>query len=259
MVSMPPPLLLLHGFTHTGASWDGVIAALRERYRALAPDIRGHGSAGELAPVTLGAVLADLTSLVASGPQLTVCGYSMGGRIALHLAFALATARTEEEEEEEEEEPSRCQRLVLIGAGPGIADPGERAARRTSDERLAEELEGMTIEQFAARWARTPVLADQPADVSRAAHQDRLRNTPAGLARALRGLGTGALPSLWDRLAELDVPVALVVGERDRKFRETAERMAAWLPDAELVVVPGAGHAVHLEAPDRVAAAIEGR
>ena len=253
MVSMPPPLLLLHGFTHTGASWDGVIAALRERYLALAPDIRGHGSAGELTPVTLGAVLADLTTLASPGP-LTVCGYSLGGRIALHLAFALATARSEEEEE-----PSWCRRLVLIGAGPGIADPGERAARRRSDERLADELEGMTIERFAARWARTPVLADQSADVSRAAHQDRLRNTPAGLARALRGLGAGALPSLWDRLAELDMPVALVVGERDRKFRETAERMAARLPDAELIVVPGAGHAVHLEAPDRVAEAIERR
>jgi 2-succinyl-6-hydroxy-2,4-cyclohexadiene-1-carboxylate synthase len=78
-----------------------------------------------------------------------------------------------------------------------------------------------------------------------------------GLARALRGLGTGALASVWDRLGELTVPVALVVGERDEKFRGIATRMAAGLPRAQVVVVPGAGHAVHLEAPDAVAEVIE--
>ena len=66
------------------------------------------------------------------------------------------------------------------------------------------------------------MLAGQPPDVAAAAHADRLRNTPAGLARALRGLGTGALPSLWDRLGELPMPVTLVVGERDEKFRAIA-------------------------------------
>ena len=77
-----------------------------------------------------------------------------------------------------------------------------------------------------------------------------------GLARALRGLGTGALPSLWDRLGELRMPVVLVVGERDPRFRVTARRIAGAAADAALVVVSGAGHAVHLEAPARVAAVI---
>jgi 2-succinyl-6-hydroxy-2,4-cyclohexadiene-1-carboxylate synthase len=92
--------------------------------------------------------------------------------------------------------------------------------------------------------------------VRRAAHADRLQNTPAGLARALRGLGTGALPSLWERLGELRAPVLLLAGERDRKFREIAARMAAALPDARVLAVPGAGHAAHLEAPEAVAEAI---
>jgi pimeloyl-ACP methyl ester carboxylesterase len=96
------------------------------------------------------------------------------------------------------------------------------------------------------------VLAGQPEWVQ----ADRLRNTPAGLARALRGLGTGALPSLWGRLGELTMPVVLIVGERDAKFRAFAERMAAAIADSELVVVPGAGHAAHLEAPVAVADAI---
>jgi 2-succinyl-6-hydroxy-2,4-cyclohexadiene-1-carboxylate synthase len=236
---MARDVVLLHGFTHTGASWDPVVAALGERYRALAPDIRGHGSRAELEPVTLAAVVDDVARLAA--PRFTLAGYSMGGRIALHAALALGP---------------RIDRLVLIGASPGIADTAERESRRADDDEWADEIEGSDIEGFARRWAQTPVLARQPAAVAAAVHADRLRNRPAGLARALRGLGTGALPSLWDRLGEVAVPVALLVGERDRKFAAIASDMARDLVDAEVIVVEGAGHAVHLEAPERVAAAL---
>jgi 2-succinyl-6-hydroxy-2,4-cyclohexadiene-1-carboxylate synthase len=239
--AMAPTVLLLHGFTNTGASWDPVLAALGERYRAVAPDIRGHGSASEARPVTLEAVIGDVAALAPD--RFTLAGYSQGGRIALHVALAL---------------PSRVERLVLIGASPGIADPASSAARRAADEALAGEIEGQSIEEFAARWAQTPVLQGQPERVRAAAHADRLRSTPAGLAAALRGLGTGALPSLWGRLGDLGIPVTLVVGERDEKFRAIGAEMAREIPHAEVVVVAGAGHAVHLEAPERVAAEIMG-
>ncbi len=234
---MAPALVLLHGFTNTGASFDGVVAALEQRYRALAPDLRGHGSAANAEPVTLPAVIEDVAALT-DGP-FTLAGYSMGGRIALHIALA---------------HPDRIERLLLIGASPGLDDPAQRAQRRAADDALADEIERSTIEAFAARWAQTPVLADQPPHVRAAVDADRRRNTPAGLARALRGLGTGALPSLWERLAQLTVPTALVVGERDHKFRETSTRMARRLPNAETHIVSGAGHAVHLERPAAVAA-----
>src|SRR6185312_13120589 len=153
---------------------------------------------------------------------------------------------------------ARIERLVLIGASPGLADPDERKARRAADEQLAGEIERSSIEAFAERWAQTPVLAGQPPEVLAAVHADRLRNQSAGLASALRGLGTGALSSLWDRLGAVGMPVALVVGERDEKFSAIAAQMASALPDAEVIVVPGAGHAVHLEAPEAVAAVIAG-
>jgi 2-succinyl-6-hydroxy-2,4-cyclohexadiene-1-carboxylate synthase len=238
---MAPTVLLLHGFTNTGASWDPVLTALAERYRALAPDIRGHGAASGCEPVTLGAVIEDVATVAPE--RFTLAGYSMGGRIALHGALALA---------------DRVERLVLIGASPGIADPAERAARRGADERLADEIERSSIEEFAIRWAATPVLSGQPPQLAAAAHADRLRSAPEGLARALRGLGTGALPSLWGRLGELAMPVALVVGERDAKFRAIAGEMEARIADGEVVVVPGVGHAVHLEAPETVAEIIVG-
>jgi pimeloyl-ACP methyl ester carboxylesterase len=261
---MPPPLVLLHGFTNTGASWERVAAALGERYRPIAPDIRGHGAAGAQRPVTLEAVIDDIAGL--SDEPFALAGYSMGGRIALHAAFALAGGRVPGGRfpggrvpgARVPGEPGHITRLWLIGASPGLRDPGDRTARQHADDTLADEIETSTIEAFAHRWAQTPVLADQPADVRRAVDADRRRNSPAGLAAALRGLGTGVLPSLWDRLPALEIPVTLVVGERDAKFRATAEQMAAALPDAALRVVPGAGHAVHLENPAAVAAIIAG-
>lgn len=229
-------VLLLHGFTHTGASWEPVVGALAKRYRAIAPDLRGHGEASQRRPVGLTAVLADLDVL--AGERFLLTGYSMGGRLALHLALA---------------QPERVERLLLIGASPGIADERERTARRRADEQLADEIEQSSIEEFARRWARTPVLAGLPAPVAERVHRDRLRNTPEGLARALRGLGAGTLAPVWERLGELPMPVALVVGERDHKFRAIAVEMAIAIPQGELIVVPGTGHAVHLEDPGRVA------
>ena len=232
---MAPTVVFLHGFTHTGRSWHPVIAALGERYTSVADDIRGHGDASEQVPVSLEAVIGDV--LARAPGRFTLVGYSMGGRLALHVALAAG---------------DRVQRLVLIGASPGIADEGERSARLRADGQLADEIERSSIDEFARRWAQTPVLAGLPAAALDAAHADRLRSTPAGLARALRELGTGALPSLWGRLGELSMPVTLVVGERDSKFRAIAAEMAAATPTAGVVIVPGAGHAVHLEAPEAV-------
>lgn len=233
--------VLLHGFTHTGRSWAGVVGVLGDPYPVLTPDIRGHGSASDRQPITLEAVTDEIAALAPS--RFTLAGYSMGGRIALHLALSLHT---------------RVQRMVLVGASPGIADPVERQARREADERLADAIERAGVDEFAHRWAATPVLAGQRPAVLAAAHADRLRSTPLGLARALRGLGTGALPSLWDRLGELSMPVTLAVGQRDEKFRIIAARMAEVIPRARVEVVSGAGHAAHLEAPDVIAGLILG-
>ena len=235
------PVLFLHGFTHTGASWDQVVGILPAGTRALAPDIRGHGTASDLRPVDLEHVIADLEAIAPE--RCALVGYSMGGRIALHVALSPGLRE-------------RISRLILIGASPGIADRVQRAERRADDERLAAELERETIEQFAQRWAKTPVLAGQPAEVLAAVHADRLRSTAPGLAGALRGLGTGALASLWERLGEVDLPTALVVGERDHKFRAIAERMSARIDGAATALIPDAGHAAHLENPAAVAALI---
>ena len=220
---MPADLVLLHGFTQTGASWDGVVGELAGRYRALAPDLGAGPWEVEL----------DRLEALAP-PAFALAGYSMGGRLALALALR---------------SPQRVSRLVLVSASPGLADRGERARRRDADAALAERIEAIGAEAFAREWAAQPLFAGQPAEVAAAAHEDRMRRSAAEHAAQLRGLGTGVMPPLWERIAELAMPVTLLVGERDAKFRAVAERMGF-----PTVVVPGAGHAVHLEAPAAVAA-----
>jgi 2-succinyl-6-hydroxy-2,4-cyclohexadiene-1-carboxylate synthase len=230
---MAADLILLHGFTQTGRSWETVVHALAARYRALAPDLPGHGAFAGRRPVSFAACDAYLRVL-AERP-VTLVGYSMGGRVALHAALAAG---------------AHVERLVLVGASPGIADPAERAQRARADAELADRIEAIGIEAFVREWAAQPLLASMPRGVAGAAGVDRLRNTAPGLAAALRGLGTGVMPSLWDRLGELAMPVDLVAGAGDAKFRALADRMAERIADARVHVVPGVGHAVHLEAPE---------
>lgn len=231
-------LLLLHGFTATGASWDPVRRLVDAGlYEAEAPDLRGHGTAGEARPATIPAVVEDLRR----DEPYTLVGYSMGGRIALHLALS---------------QPDLVKRLVLVSTTAGIEDPAQREARRAADDDLAAGIERSGIEAFARWWGAQPLFDGQSSEVSAAADRDRLRNTAAGLAASLRGMGTGVMEPVWDRLGELTMPATVLVGDRDAKFRRIGERLAGGLPNGKLVVVEGAGHALHLERPDAVATAL---
>src|SRR3954471_97987 len=235
MQSMLPRLVLLHGFTQTRQSWRRTARALAGTYRAIHPDLPGHGHAAHRT-ASFDAVTAYVRALE---PDVLV-GYSMGGRIALHAAFQLP-----------------INRLVLVGASPGIQNDDERAQRRAADERLAQRLEEtLTIEEFAREWGAQPLFGGQPERAAAAAYADRLRNTPEGLAKGLRGLATGVMEPLWDRLPQLTIPVTLITGERDEKFRALAEQMRERLPNADHVIIPDAGHAAQLEAPQAVAEAI---
>jgi 2-succinyl-6-hydroxy-2,4-cyclohexadiene-1-carboxylate synthase len=240
---MPATVVLLHGFAGTGRAWEPVIARLtRERYTALAPDLRGHGAARAARPITVAAVVADL--LAAAPERFTLCGYSMGGRIALYVALAA---------------PQRVERLVLVATTAGIADEAQRAARRADDERLAAFADAATIEAFADRWAAQPLFAGTPPHAARLWREDMLRNDPRALAAVLRGLGTGSMAPLWARLGELTMPATVLAGARDEKFVALGERLAGALPNGGLVIVPAAGHGLPREAPEAIAAAITRR
>lgn len=231
-----PALLLLHGFTGSGLNWEELASKL-PGWRIVAPDLPGHG--GTDAPTgRMPEVALDLVALLdqLEIAQALVIGYSMGGRLALHLAVAA---------------PERVRALVVIGATPGLAEQADREARMASDEALARKIE-TRYEDFVRDWETLPMFGTQQA--LSAASRERIgairrSQSPEALAAAMRLMGTGAQPPLHGRLPELSMPVLWVVGEYDAKFREIAESVRPLLPNARQAIVPYAGHAVHLERP----------
>ncbi|MGH2344985.1 MAG: alpha/beta fold hydrolase, partial [Chloroflexota bacterium] len=143
---------------------------------------------------------------------------------------------------------------ILESASPGILDPDDRAKRRRGEEELAEFTERKGVAAFTRRWEALPLFASQrklPLPIRHLQRDQRLRNTPRGIANSLRGLGVGTTPPLHERLAELTMPTLLLVGALDERYRAHAVTMEEKLPHARLAVVDGAGHNVHLEQPKR--------
>jgi 2-succinyl-6-hydroxy-2,4-cyclohexadiene-1-carboxylate synthase len=237
------PLMLLHGFSGAAVSWRHVLPRLTSRFRVIVPDLLGHGETGAPEdPVRYGIELqsADLVAILdaLNIDRVGMHGYSMGGRLALYAAIV---------------DPSRFSALSLESASPGLDTEAERLARRQSDERLAARIIERGINQFVDEWEQLPLFATQsalPAQVIAAQRATRLNQRPLGLANSLRGMGTGAQPSLWDRLDELSMPVQLMTGALDAKFEAIADRMAPLIPHARRVHVPDAGHTVYLEQPE---------
>jgi 2-succinyl-6-hydroxy-2,4-cyclohexadiene-1-carboxylate synthase len=235
---VPEVLVLLHGFAGTHRAWDGVIERLgTQRYRPLALDLPGHGRH----PARAVGFAATVQGVLAQAPErFAVCGYSLGGRVALNVALAA---------------PARVTRLVLVAAGAGIEDPQERRARREADERLALALEHEPYERWIADWNAQPLFAEDPPGVGALALADQRRNDPIALAGALRELGAGAMEPLWARLRELGMEVDLLVGARDERYLAIARRMLGLLGEGTLTVLDG-GHRLALEDPGGVAAAL---
>ncbi|MBF0550503.1 MAG: 2-succinyl-6-hydroxy-2,4-cyclohexadiene-1-carboxylate synthase [Deltaproteobacteria bacterium] len=243
-----PVVLMLHGFLGSGEDWAEVIQMLSPDFSCLTVDLPGHGrtriKTGDQAYTLVGAA-AGLVALLddLALPPVTLVGYSMGGRLALYLALAY---------------PERFTGLVLESASPGLADPIERRTRQERDEQLADELESRGLEKFLKHWYDQPLfnsLKQHPrfADLCRR----RMNNIPAELAKSLRMMGVGRQPSLWEDLSRVGLPMLVVVGERDAKFRDLAAQMVARQPAARLAVVHGSGHNVHFEKPAELAEQIK--
>ena len=235
-------LVLLHGFTQTGTSWGPVARRLEEHFDMLLPDLPGHGGSSQVRAGLW--ETSELLAQVVKRPAFWA-GYSMGGRIALHVALA---------------HPELVTSLVLVSANPGIEDPIARRERQVADEALAARVEQEGVEPFLRHWLGQPLFASLSG--SAAGLGERLANTPEGLASSLRLAGVGTQEPLWGRLEELrarSLPVLLITGRLDPTYCLHAARTAELIgPSARSIVIEDAGHACHLEKPAEVAAAISG-
>jgi 2-succinyl-6-hydroxy-2,4-cyclohexadiene-1-carboxylate synthase len=222
-------LVLVHGFTQNRQCWGPLAEDLARDHEVMRLDAPGHGGSSN--------VRADLPAgadLIADrGGPATYVGYSMGGRFVLHVALA---------------RPELVLGLVLIGATAGIDDDGARAGRRQADHSLADRLERDGLEMFLDAWLRQPMFAGLTQEMQ--FRDARRENSVAGLADSLRRAGTGSQAPLWARLPELSMPMLVLAGGDDAKYAAEARRMAdSTGENAVVALVPGAGHAAHLERP----------
>jgi len=227
--------LCLHGFTGTPACFHALSAA----GTLLTPVLSGHGAPASAWEANFEAEVARVGRWLAerSRDRVHLLGYSLGARLGLGLLQAY---------------PERFLSALLVGANPGLRTADERQERRQSDERQRQLLLTGGLEVFIEHWERQPLFATQAAlsqELLAEQRRARLTHTAAGLAHALDALGLGSMPDYWTTLAELDLPIAVVVGERDTKFRRLGEAMLELLPSARLELAPGAGHNVVLERP----------
>jgi 2-succinyl-6-hydroxy-2,4-cyclohexadiene-1-carboxylate synthase len=241
-----PVLALIHGFAGSLNSWDDLTRHLERHFRLLLVDLPGHG--GTPVPETattlreLGTTLGEFVHSVAGG-AVVMCGYSMGGRVALHTALY---------------SPQSISALILIGASPGIEDARESKERHTKDHELAENILARGSEWFADYWASLPLFASQkmlPPDVQARLRAARLTCDSQGLAYCLKNFGTGEQEFLGHELHFLSCPVLLMAGALDEKFFRLNQYLAAAIGRAAVRVaeIPKAGHAAHIENPAAVA------
>jgi pimeloyl-ACP methyl ester carboxylesterase len=221
-----PAVLLTHGYSATGRMWAPQIEALKDRYRVVAWDMRGHGetdSPDDPAEYSEALTLGDMVGLLQllGVDRAVVGGLSLGGFMS--LAFHLA-------------HPEMVRALVLCDTGPGYRSPDARAGWNRAAEKRALDFEARGMDALGSSF-----------EVRATA---RYHRSAQGLAHAARGMLAQFDARIIDHLPEIRVPTLVIVGERDEPFIGASEYMAAKIPGARLEVVPGAGHASNLDNPD---------
>jgi pimeloyl-ACP methyl ester carboxylesterase len=249
-----PCLLLVHGITQDSRTWAS-LAPLLDGYRVLAPDLPGHGGStnppGDHSMGSYASALRDLL-LALDVPSASVVGHSLGGGVALQFAYQF---------------PSFLDRLVLIDSGGLGSDVSAllRAAALPGADVVIRGLAHPAVTAAASALGRTLGRVGVRAGTD-------LREAQRGLAGLAdpdvrRGfLGTvrtnigprGQRVSATDRLyLASNVPTLILWGEHDRIIPR-AHGLAAHesVPQSEFVLIRGAGHFPHVEAPEQVGGAL---
>jgi 2-succinyl-6-hydroxy-2,4-cyclohexadiene-1-carboxylate synthase len=179
----------------------------------------------------------------AAADRVHLVGYSLGARLGLGLLLR---------------HPDLVASATLVGLQPGLTSLAHRDRRAKQDDEWVRLLEQRGIEAFVDAWEQQALFASQARlapELRRAQRADRLSHHPGGLAWALRSLGTARMPSYWEELPRVRIPVHLMAGQLDPKFTELGIHAARALR-CRMTVVDAAGHNLVLERPDAVASAI---
>ncbi len=233
------PLLFVHGFPLDHMMWDAQLDAFEDRYRVIAPDLRGFGMSTGVREQSGMEDYADdlneiLTELSITEP-VTLCGLSMGGYIAWQFARKY---------------PERLGRLVVCDTKASADTEPTRANRLELAERVVQEgpeyfVDGMLQKLFSAATLNTNAfLVDRTRNVI-------LRTNPQAIAAA--ALGMASRPDMTAFLSDIAVPTLVICGAEDQiTTAQDMKKMAEMIPDAQYEVIMGAGHMAPLEKPEAV-------
>jgi 2-succinyl-6-hydroxy-2,4-cyclohexadiene-1-carboxylate synthase len=245
------PLLLLHGFTGSSATWYPLAPNLEQASTMIMVDLLGHGKT-EAPPLwerydilTSAADLKILLDKLAI-EKVDLLGYSMGGRLAITFAATY---------------PERVRKLVLESTTPGLKTEDERVARRQQDAKLATKICVEGIRPFVEYWENIPLFLTQKnlsIEKREEIRKQRLNNNATGLANSLLGMGTGSQPSWWSSLLKFPFETLILVGEQDLKFYKIGEEMLSKLPSGKLLTIKNAGHTIHVEEPEKFGTIVSG-
>jgi len=233
------PVVLSPGYCQTHENFRPQVEPLvRAGYRCVLWDYRGHGLSGaphDPARYSMAQVVDDLGRVLdhaARGRRAVVGGLSFGGLASLHFTLA---------------RPERVRALLLVASGPGFKNPEAQARWEAQVDRIATRLEARGFEGYVdGRAAPTAIGLRPELPAAQAAGRAILAQDPRAVALFGRRVA-GPVPGVIDELPKLAVPTLVLVGERDADYLRAAEVMAARIPGAKHVLVPGAGHVVNVE------------
>lgn len=230
-----PLVLMLHGIGASRTAWDKQIARLEDGFSCVAPDLPGYGDSPDLAQRGLAPIVAAIAALLA-GRKAHVIAVSFGALAALALGRA---------------HPGLVQSLILADATLGRANGSAEERRRWMD--LRRELAGDLAERSQARAAEI-AAPDAPVAIVDEIARHMRRARPAGYLAVAEAIAeTDARP--W--LKDIGQPTLVICGEHDGVTGLAVSRtLAGTLPHARLVTIADAGHAPHIEQPDRFAAEV---
>src|SRR5262245_35376520 len=225
-------VLLLHAFPLNARMWAGQIAALSPKWRVLALDYPGFGrSEPRSEPSTMDALAEDVFAVLdrRGVERAAVVGLSMGG----YLAFEVHRRR-----------PGLFRALALCDTRAGADTPAAAAGRDAFAADAIDKGLGWVADQLVPKLLRAQPAVRSVAEVRALIEQ----GTPAGVAAAQRGMARR--PDSTPTLSTIECPTLIVVGAEDAITPPAESRkMAAAIPGATLLEIPGAGHLSSLEAP----------
>lgn len=226
-------LYCLHGFLGNGKDWS-MLSALKD-VEIIAPDLFMEES--PLLPLWDWADAFHQKYIEGKAPGLLV-GYSLGGRLAMHLLAKFA---------------SSFFGAVIISAHPGLSGQSLKSARLKEDARWADDFEKASWDSLMERWNARSVFVS---DVSTPTREEKSLKR-ARLAEALRIWSLGNQDNLKEAIEQVELPILWMAGERDQKYAEIARKMRLAHLESQILIVNESGHRIPWHQPEAFREKIE--